>query len=194
MKQMLQTDRKTVILVNGIPASGKSTVTRELSGYFGVPSLTIDGIKEPFMAKFDTIDRPFNRQLGCAAYEVIWSIIGQAPASCVWIVDAWFGFQPKENLQRYLREAGVEQVLEIWNQISPELAVSRYAVRLNTRKVGHPGEEYLPELALLAEKADSMALGPVFTLNQDALPMNLQRLTHWVQEQVTVNQPTAVTL
>lgn len=38
-----------------------------------------------------------NRQLGCAAYEVIWSIVGASPASMVWLIDARFGFQPRET-------------------------------------------------------------------------------------------------
>lgn len=193
MKHGLLTDCKTVILVNGIPASGKSTVTRELSSYLGAPSLTIDGIKEPFMAAFETIDRPFNRKLGCAAYEVIWSIIAQAPANCVWIVDAWFGFQPKDALLRFLQQAGVERVLEIWNQISPELAVSRYAQRLDARKMGHPGEEYLPELAQLASRAKPMMIGPVYHLHQDQLPADFTRLTAWVKEHLMEGQPALIT-
>lgn len=118
---------KTAILINGIPASGKSTITRLLAETFSLPVLTIDGIKEPFMARLAPVDRPMNRQLGCAAYEVIWSIVGASPASMVWLIDAWFGFQPRETLQRLLQQAGVEQVIEVWNHISPELAVARYA-------------------------------------------------------------------
>ncbi|STR36847.1 glucokinase [Klebsiella grimontii] len=136
MNKHLTPGCKTVILINGIPASGKSTVTRQLSATFNLPQLTIDGIKEPFMACFSEIDRSFNRQLGCAAYEVIWSIVGHAPAGCIWLIDAWFGFQPRETLQRQLQQAGVEKVLEIWNRISPELAVSRYASRLQDRRPG----------------------------------------------------------
>ncbi len=71
------------------------------------------------MARLAPVDRPMNRQLGCAAYEVIWSIVGASPASMVWLIDAWFGFQPRETLQRLLQQAGVEQVIEIWNHITP---------------------------------------------------------------------------
>ena len=114
MNRYLTPGCKTVILINGIPASGKSTVTRQLSAAFNLPQLTIDGIKEPFMACFTGIDRSFNRQLGCAAYEVIWSIVGQSPAGCIWLIDAWFGFQPRDTLQQLLQQAGVEKVLEVW--------------------------------------------------------------------------------
>ena len=34
MKRHLSPDCKTVILINGIPASGKSTITHQLSGTF----------------------------------------------------------------------------------------------------------------------------------------------------------------
>ncbi|MFA1284989.1 AAA family ATPase [Citrobacter telavivensis] len=183
MKRHLSPDCKTVILINGIPASGKSTITRQLSEAFSLPLLTIDGIKEPFMARFTDIDRPFNRQLGCAAYEVIWSIIGHSPASVVWLVDAWFGFQPRETLLRLLQQAGVEKVVEVWNHITPELAVTRYATRLQARKSGHPGEEYLPELALLAARAEPMRLGPVLTVDQ-AQALDINAVITWIDEQI----------
>ncbi|VTM89632.1 Uncharacterised protein [Raoultella ornithinolytica] len=64
MNRHLTAGCKTVILINGVPASGKSTITQALSQTFGLPLLTIDEIKEPFMACFTDIDRPFNRQLG----------------------------------------------------------------------------------------------------------------------------------
>ena len=183
MNRYLTPGCKTVILINGIPASGKSTVTRQLSAAFNLPQLTIDGIKEPFMACFTGIDRTFNRQLGCAAYEVIWSIVGQSPAGCIWLIDAWFGFQPRDTLQQLLQHAGVEKVLEVWNHISPELAVSRYASRLQDRKPGHPGEEYLPELAQLAQQAEPMRLGPVFTVDQHK-PLDMASATRWIEAQI----------
>ena len=180
MKQLMSAERKTVILVNGVPASGKSTITQALSQQFGLPSLTLDDIKEPFMAQFPAIDRPLNRQLGCAAYSVIWSVIAAAPVNCVWLVDAWFGFQSREKLQFFLRQSRVDEVLEVWNHVSPELAVARYSSRLEHRKPGHPGEEYLPELALLAQSACPMGIGPVYTLEQSEDGGDLGALFNWV--------------
>lgn len=181
----MTTQTKTVVLVNGVPASGKSTVTRQLSERFSLPVLTIDGIKEPFMAQFSRIDRVFNRQLGYAAYEVIWSIVRNAPPGCPFLVDAWFGFQSRETLVDYLEKAGVTRVLEVWNAVSPEVAVARYARRLGERRVGHPGEEYLPELAVLAANAEPMALGPVFHVEQGG-EAEYSRLNAWVAEHLQV--------
>lgn len=172
---------KTVILVNGVPASGKSTVAQALAQHFGLPYLAIDGIKEPFMSRLDNVDRGLNRRLGCAAYEAIWSIVAQAPDCCTYVIDAWFGFQPREQLRHYLREAGVTQPLEVWNQISGELAAKRYASRIGQRPKGHPGAEYLPELRALAERAAPMAIGPVIRVEQ-AQPLELGRIVDSLAE------------
>ncbi|MDW5499329.1 AAA family ATPase [Pseudomonas lundensis] len=170
---------KTVILVNGIPASGKSTLARALAQHFGLPYLSLDGIKEPFMARLDNLDRELNRRLGCAAYQAIWSMVAQAPQRCIYVIDAWFGFQPRELLRQYLREAGVTQVLEVWNQISAELVVERYAARIGQRSAGHPGAEYLPELRTLADRAMPMAIGPLIRVDQ-ALPLEIGKIVDWL--------------
>jgi len=158
----LATHAKQVVLVNGIPASGKSTLTRTLAARLGLPVLTLDSIKEPFMASLAPVDRPRNRQLGCAAYQAIWQIVAQAPPGCVYIIDAWFGFQPKSVLEQGLASAGVSRALELWIAISPDDAAARYQARLANRMPGHPGAEYLPELRRLAEQAKPMAVGPVY--------------------------------
>ena len=179
MTALTESGDKTVILVNGIPASGKSTLARALAQHFGLPYLSLDGIKEPFMAQLDNVDRELNRRLGYAAYQAIWSMVAQAPQRCIYVIDAWYGFQPRELLRQYLREAGVTQVLEVWNQISAKLAAERYAARLGQRSAGHPGAEYLPELRALAERAMPMAIGPVIRVDQ-AQPLEIDRLVDWL--------------
>ena len=158
---------KKVVIVNGIPASGKSTVAKKISQHFNWPYLSIDAIKEPFMGLHANIDRPFNRELGKAAYRVIWDAVTNAPEGCVYVIDAWFGFQPKALLESYVEQAEVVEVIEIWNQISPESVAERYRSRLSVRKEGHPGEEYIPELIVLAQNAKPMNIGVLYHVNQD---------------------------
>ncbi|WP_312056129.1 AAA family ATPase [Pantoea brenneri] len=183
------TPLKCVVLVNGIPASGKSTLTRALSQRFGWPVLTLDSLKEPFMACFAPVDRQRNRQLGCAAYQAIWNIVGQAPASQIWLIDAWFGFQSRAVLEQGLQQAGVDAVLELWMQIAPEAAVARYQARLSQRLPGHPGAEYLPELRQLAQQAEPMALGPVLRVNASA--QDERAVAGWLQQQLERNSYTS---
>ena len=183
------TPLKRVVLVNGIPASGKSTLTRALSQRFGWPVLTLDSLKEPFMACFAPVDRQRNRQLGCAAYQAIWNIVGQSPAGQIWLIDAWFGFQPRVLLEQGLKQAGVEAVLELWMKITPDDAVARYQARLTQRLPGHPGAEYLPELRQLAQQAEPMALGPVLQVN--ACNPQETVVARWLQQQLERNSYTS---
>jgi predicted NBD/HSP70 family sugar kinase len=163
---------KRVILVNGIPASGKSRLAVELSAHSGWLQLSLDGIKNPFLQRLENVDRPFNRVLGQASYQVIWEIIAGAPDGSTFIVDAWFGFQPKEVLQDYLQRAGVTQVLEIWCQIDADLAALRFSSRLSERLPGHVGAEYISELKILAGNAQPMSIGPVYSVDQNVTAQN----------------------
>lgn len=171
---------KRVILVNGIPASGKSSLAVELSAKTGWMQLSLDGIKNPFLQRLEGVDRAFNRKLGQASYQVIWSIIADAPKGSTFIVDAWFGFQPKEVLEEYLTQAGITQVLEIWCQVSPETAAARYEARLSQRLPGHLGAEYIPELKALAGKAQPMELGPVYYSDQEN-PADINAIALWIE-------------
>jgi len=184
----LATQPKQVVLVNGIPASGKSTLTRALAARLSLPVLTLDSIKEPFMASFAPVDRQRNRQLGCAAYQAIWEIVGQAPPGCVYLIDAWFGFQPKSVLEEGLASAGVSRALELWMAISPDEAAARYQARLSNRMPGHPGAEYLPELRRLAEQARPMAAGPIYQVNA-SMP-DTEGAERWLKQQL---QPPRIT-
>lgn len=179
---------KTVILVNGVPASGKSSVAREIANRFQLPYLTLDEVKEPFMAMLAPVDRATNRQLGKAAYAAIWSAVAQAPLRCVYVIDAWFGFQPLTLLQEHLRQAGVSNVLEVWNQIDGERVAARYKARIPQRPAGHPGEEYLPELRALANRATPLGLGPLWQCDQN-YPLDYPALFKWLEAQLTLSQP-----
>lgn len=178
---------KKLILVNGIPASGKSSVARILADKFNFPLLSIDEIKEPFMVQFsEVIDRPLNRKLGYAAYESMFNIVNNSPPEMVFIMDAWFGFREKSVLASYLEKSGCQTVIEIWNQISPHRVAERYQQRCSCRVKGHPGEEYIPELMALAERAQPMGFSEVYTFDQDAGGDN-QQLISWVSQRLNID-------
>jgi glucokinase len=153
---------KRAVLVNGLPASGKSEVARRICAQTGWPLLNLDSIKEPFFDEIGIGDRAHNRALGRAAYHAIWSIIADAPAACGFVIDAWFGFQPASVLRNHIARSGVAATAEIWCHAPGAVLAERYARRLDKRHPGHPGADFVPELAAKADQVAAMALGPVF--------------------------------
>ena len=98
---------KGVALVNGVPASGKSSTARALSQATGWPLLTLDTVKEALFEELGTGDRDYNRKLGRAAYRAMFAIVGEAPPGSRFVMDAWFGFQPRALLDELAARAGV---------------------------------------------------------------------------------------
>lgn len=160
---------KRAVLVNGVPASGKSSVAQALAAETGWPVLTLDTIKEPFLQALQPVDRPFNRTLGQAAYQAIFGLLADAPGG-TFILDAWFGFQPVDVLEAGLTRAGVTAVAEVWCHATPAEIGRRYAARAGTRTPGHPGPEYVQELIALAARARPDGTRPTLWVDTAATP------------------------
>ena len=156
---------KRVVLVNGVPASGKSTLARALAAKTGWPVLALDTVKEALFANLGGGDRERNRLFGRASYQAIFAAIGDFPDGATAIVDAWFGFQPREILVDHLRRAGIERVVEIWLRAEPKVVGARYAERAGRRSDGHPGFEYVPELEALARRAGPLGGFPLIEID-----------------------------
>ena len=156
---------RRLVMVNGVPASGKSAVATELARATRWPLFGLDTVKDPFLAEIGTVDRPLNRVLGRASYRAIFALIAATPPGTTAIVDAWFGFQPRDLLESLVAEAGIDAVLELWCHAPPEVVAARYRDRAGLRLPGHPGAEYAEELHLLAGAAEPMRLGPVLAID-----------------------------
>ena len=172
--------RKRAVLVNGVPASGKSAVVRALADATGWPLLTLDTIKNPFLSILPPGDRLFNRTLGRASYAAMFDLIADAPRGTTVILDAWFGFQPIEVQQDHIARAGLTDLAEVWCHAPPETVGARYAARLESRPAGHPGAEYVPELIALAKRATPTGLAPRLDVST-AEPLDLPAILAWLQ-------------
>jgi glucokinase len=171
---------KRAVLVNGVPASGKSVVARLIASRRAWPLLSLDTIKEPFFEHIGVGDRAFNRKLGCASYQAIFDLIAAFPAGSITVVDAWFGFQPFEVLTRHLARAGIGYAMEIWCHAAPEIIAERYSARVGARPPGHPGIEYLPELIDLAGRAKPLGCFPCLAVDT-AAPIDESALFAWLE-------------
>ena len=150
---------RRAVLVNGVPASGKSTVARAVAQRLDCPLLALDTVKEALFGQLGIGDREYNRKLGRASYAAIWALVSEFPRDGVVVVDAWFGFQPVEVLRDHLRHADIGGVVEVWCHAPPDSIAQRYAERCLSRSAGHLGLDYVPELRELAGKALPLRLG-----------------------------------
>lgn len=150
-----------VFLVNGVPASGKSTVAAIIARRLSLPILTVDTIKEAFFDHLGIGDRDYSRKLGRASYQAIFSSIAGFPDGLGAIVDAWHKFVPLEVLEAHLARAKAGPIVEVWCHAPPEICAERYRARAAFRHPGHPPAGYAPELAELAARATPIGLWPV---------------------------------
>jgi glucokinase len=170
---------KRAVLVNGIPASGKSTVARAVSAAKNWPLLSLDTVKEAFFAHLGTGDRDYNRLLGKASYQAIFALISGFPDGTTSVIDAWFGFQPHSVLQSHIANAGIGQAAEVWCHAPGPILGERYRSRLATRHAGHLGASYISELVELADKAQPLGSYPLFDIDTTR-PLESAALLNWL--------------
>ena len=170
------------VLVNGVPASGKSTLARALAARLEVPILELDVIKEVLFEELGhrDADRAWGRALGRASLESIWALLAGFPDHATVVVEAWFRLPPHDHVLRGLARAGVDRWVEIWCHADVATLVARYSAR--ARHPGHPAPaDYLVELRELAAVARPMDLAPCLSVDTGASPMlDLEQVVRWV--------------
>ncbi|MFN8622829.1 MAG: AAA family ATPase [Chloroflexota bacterium] len=177
---------KQAILVNGVPASGKSTVARALGDRLGLPVLSLDAVKEVLFAELGhrDADREWGRTLGRASIGSIWALLAGFPPGSTAIVEAWFRRPPHDPVLAGLARAGVDRWVELWCHADPDTLAARYAAR--ERAPGHPApEDYVEELRALGAIATPMGLSPVLDIDTtDPTSSDPAAIARWVTEQL----------
>lgn len=127
-----------MIILAGMPATGKSTAAGFLRSAFGYPVLEKDAIKE---ALFDTVGfegYPAKRMLDVAANEVLLRLIrGMIEADTSVIVDNNFDEASAGQLKKILSGAPVSYVT-VFLEGDPDVLYARYVER-DAKKLRHLG-------------------------------------------------------
>jgi glucokinase len=176
---------RKAILVNGPPASGKTTIAEGLVKLLDVPLLSMDRVKEALFAVLGTGDRVYNRKLSMASMQVIWSLLVDFPPDGTVIIESWFKTPEYYKIQQNLGQAGVGQFVEVWCTAPSEVLAKRYVDRVEFRPAGHPGKEFATELVEIAQRAEPLGLGPVLTVDTGKPEeVDLSSVARWIKEEL----------
>lgn len=146
---------RSIILISGAPASGKSTLARALADGLGFPLLSKDTIKESLFESLGShlgssvgSAAELSRLLSRAAMDLLWSL---APCCPDVILEA--NFRPKSQHERERFTALEGRKLEIYCHCTPEEAARRFRERATTAR-HHPAHSMKTISAELLEEFD----------------------------------------
>ncbi|SEF17618.1 AAA family ATPase [Jiangella alba] len=144
-----------LVLVNGLPGAGKTTLATQLAPALTAPLLSKDAIKE---ALADVVGAAPASALGPVAMEAAWSIAAALPGLVV--VESWW-FRPRDlgYVRTGLGRCAANAMVEVWCDVPPDIARRRYAARRrhpvhdDQQRLEHAWDEW-------AARAEPLGVGP----------------------------------
>ena len=175
--------RRLVVLVNGLPAAGKTTLARALSRRLSLPLLSKDVIKEAHADVFGAQppdgrpQRAWNSQFGAAANAAMWALLADSPGGAI-LESTWPSRETWGFVQAGLSAAGVRAPQQIWCEVPVTLARERFAARHPARHAIHgeppDDEEWSRRWAL----ATPLPIPDTLTVDTTGY-VNLDAITDW---------------
>lgn len=150
-----------VVLVNGLPGSGKTTLAVSLSAILGAQVLSKDAVKDAIAAILE--DPTKVRPLGAIAMDTVWALASAIPGTV--LIESWW-FRPRDLnfAQVGLGVVSAPRAVEIWCDVPADLARLRYAAR-DRPSMYEDARHLVDDWAEWGAHAQPLALTPVLRVD-----------------------------
>ena len=174
-----------MVIVNGLPGAGKTTLARSLSRRMSLQLISKDIIKEAYSDVFGIAPqegharREWSNAHGAAASETLWALAAEAGGGA--ILESWWPRERADFLEAGLKRAGIERVVTVLCEVAPALARERFVQRVR-EGVRHPIHGDSPDLADYDRDwlgAEPLTVGPVLHVDTSA-EVDLEPIVEWV--------------
>jgi predicted kinase len=151
-----------LVVVHGLPCSGKTTVARRIKQQFGLPFFEKDGVKERLFDSLGWSDVGWSRKLSQASKAVLYYVIEEEIKSGR-SLGVECNFWPPEDNEHFKAIASrvPHMTLQILCWAPGEELVNRFLGRTGLRHPGHGDQTLLEEIQkkLLQGKVEPLDIG-----------------------------------
>lgn len=141
--------KPVLIVVNGLPGSGKTTIARRLADDVALPVFSRDGMFETLYDALDCRSTGLSPLVGPAAFTLLYYAAGSVlAAGQPVIIEAFFGRAQLRSAEIvHLRRTADFEPLQIFCKADGEVLLERFLARMNSdeRHAGHQDMEWLEQ-------------------------------------------------
>jgi len=133
-----------VVLVTGLPGTGKSTLGRELAWRHGLPLIAKDDIKEPLLDLLGAANAAESRRLSDVSFAVLFRLARElSAAGASFVLEG--NFRPGEHEAAMAEALSTAELVQILCRVPEDERVARLQARSNdpARHAGHLAGERL---------------------------------------------------
>ncbi|MFC1617670.1 AAA family ATPase [Patescibacteria group bacterium] len=163
--------KPSLIIINGLPGTGKTTLGKKIADEFHLPFLSKDDIKELLFETLGYSDREWSKKIGASSFALLYQTVGSIlKANKSLIVETYF--TPKFDEKKFLDLKNKYSFIpfQIVCRCKGEILFDRFKARAlsDVRHPGHNDDNHLDEWRekLLSEEMEALKIGgEVFDLD-----------------------------